>query len=83
MKYKKVKSFEHLDELLAKHVYEFAICRGILRSSKDITKKGDKYAIFNYIDDSEDLLTLEELKEENIGKAIVNGNFYYLSNEDD
>lgn len=38
----------------------------------------DKFWILNEIDGSEDSLTLEELKESNIGRAIQNGFFYLL-----
>lgn len=38
----------------------------------------DKFWVLNEIDDSEIVLTLDELKESNIGKAIQHGSFYSL-----
>lgn len=72
----KVKSIEHLDELLEQGNEEFVIANGIMRSSKHITKDGDTYYIFHLIDSSEEECTAEELMADNIGAAIRNGCFY-------
>ncbi len=83
MNYIKVTSIEHLDELLEKHVSsEFVIRSGVLRSSKNIQKQCDKYIVYHYIDDTEEVVTAEELMADNIGAAIRNGNFYCETTKD-
>ena len=73
----RIKSIEHLDELLAKGNREFVIASGALRSSKYITTNGSgRYYVLHYIDGSEEDLDVEGLEESNIGSAIRNGNFY-------
>lgn len=76
-RYIHVRSLEGLDGMLEKGVTSFCISTGLVRSSKEINKTEDgKFHIFHYIDDSEETLTEEELKESNIGKAMDSGNFY-------
>ena len=72
----KVTSIEQLNGLLEKGECEFVIASGCLRSSKDICKCDDFYSVYNYIDDSTEELTEEQLLESNIGAAMRNGNLY-------
>ena len=74
--YERIYSIEHLISCLDKGYSDFCICNGLLRSSKTIEKKDDKFWILNEIDDSEEMLTLDELKESHIAKAIENNCFY-------
>lgn len=75
-------SIEHLISCIDKGCSDFCISNGLLRSHKTIMKMDDefwildKFWILNELDGSEELLTLEELKESNIGRAIQHGNFY-------
>lgn len=76
---KRVKSIEHLRELIRGGVYRFYICFGILRSSKWIELSGDNFAVFSECDGSWVNYTTEELSTDYypIGKAIINGALYY------
>ena len=81
MKPTKISSIELLDEALDNDIHEFFIALGAGRSSKDIYHGEEEgfYEIYNYIDDTEQVLTKEQLMDEeytNIGKAIKNGCFY-------
>lgn len=73
----KVKDVAHLRELVASGKHRFFIQLNLwLRSSKFITGNGDKFCIFNEVDGSEDVLTEEELMDEdltNVGKAMKYG----------
>lgn len=76
----KVESVQQLKELSIEST-EFFINLGGIRSSKLIRyDEGEKqFYIFNYIDDTDNTLTEEQLmntSETNIGEAITNGNFY-------
>lgn len=79
---KKINSMEELKEILVEgEVIEgFILLNGGIRSSKSICNLGDnRYSIINEVDDSEDILTLEEFNDNtktNIGYAITNGMFY-------
>lgn len=77
--YTKIISIDHLISCLDKGCSDFCISNGLLRSSKTIEKKDDKFWVLNEIDGSENLLTLEELEESNIGKAIQHGSFYLVT----
>ena len=76
----KIESIEDLDNLLEEYeqVDCFISLNGI-KSSKSIWKDDDKYIILNEVDDSEDILTKDELfdaTKTNIGKAITDGKLY-------
>lgn len=81
MAYTKIKSIKELKKLAE---YKVADCfislgGGNIRSSKDITyyPETDIFKVFNHIDDSEQLLTVEGLStNSNIAEAIKNGRFY-------
>lgn len=80
---KKINSLEELKEVLSEEgetVEGFILLKGGIRSSKSMCKIGDdQYSIINEVDDTEDILTLEELNDKsiiNIGYAITNGAFY-------
>lgn len=77
--YTRITSIEHLISFLDKGCSDYCIRNGFLHSSRTIMKMDDKFWILNEIDGSEYSLTLEELKESNIGRAIQNGNFYLHS----
>lgn len=83
--YIKITSIDHLISCLDKGCSDYCICNGLLRSHKTIKKMDnelwilDKFWILNEIDGSEEILTLEELKESNIGKAIQHGSFYLFT----
>lgn len=80
-KYVKVLSLEGLEGMLANGVTSFCISNGLVRSSKEIEKtKGGSYYVYHEIDDSEEILTKDELLKSNIGKAIETGCFYGYSN---
>jgi hypothetical protein len=52
---------------------------GGARSSKDIYKENNIYYVYNYVDDTENSFTEEELFDPSktiIGEAITSGNFY-------
>lgn len=78
----KVNSIEELKEILGDSdtaPQDFCISNGMFRSSKSLMLYGDKVNILNEIDDTEQLLSFEELKDAsitNIGTAITNGTFY-------
>ena len=65
---------------------EFFISMGMVRSSKNIMLiDDDKISIYNEIDDTEDVVSIQDLKDgkvddvTNVGTAIRNGNFYSYS----
>lgn len=83
MDYVKVKSIEHLKEILdmSEEGEEFviALCGG-LNSSKRMSWDGKKFWILNYIDDTEQELTPKQLmgsKHSNIAEAITKGAFWH------
>ena len=80
MDYIKIKSIKDLDNAIAKGIHDYIIQIGILRSSKDIRKTKDGfYQIYNYIDDAEQILSKEQLMDDNytnIGRAMKSGSFY-------
>ena len=72
---KKVKSLGHLKDILNDGgMRDFFIQLNFgLRSSKSISYDGEKFWVFNYIDDTEQVLTDEQIMDDdytNIGKAI-------------
>ena len=73
---KVVESIQDLREILNSGKYEYYIllAGGVVRSSKDLEMLNDgRFKIFNYVDDSEQVLTEKELyTQSNIGKAIDN-----------
>lgn len=77
----KVESVAHLREMVqaGHHDYFIALNFG-MRSSKTVDVDEDgKFYIVNEIDDTEDVLTEEDLMDErmtNVGKAIILGAFY-------
>ncbi len=78
-----IKNIKDLDKLLEtseNHSLEcFVALNGGARSSKDIYKENNIYYVYNYIDDTEDSFTEEELFDPSktiIGEAINSGNFY-------
>lgn len=79
----KVNSIEHLKEILSNgESQEFVIKLNLcLRSRKHISFDGEKFYVFNYIDDSEQELTEAQIMDENytnIGNAITRGSFYLM-----
>ena len=87
MKYEKVTSIEHLKELTKDRAEEFVLQLNFgLRSTKRIEwiEEEQKFWVLNYIDDSEQMLTEEQMKdhrETNIGKAIEMGAFWWEREE--
>lgn len=84
MNYIKVKSIEHLKELLDNNESEFVVAGGVFRSSKYITADEDGIFMLHYVDDSEERLTWEQVEAEDsylLGK-INNGNLYCETNKD-
>lgn len=81
--YKKVKTIEHLKELIKQGKREYSIVlNGGIKSSKYIGygQKQKRFYIFNYVDDSEQVLTEKQImnpKITNIGKAIKLGALIY------
>lgn len=79
---KQVKSVNQLKTILADGETKdfFILLNGGLRSSKTISFDGDNiFYVLNEIDDTEQVLTEQELMDSditNIGKAINNGAFY-------
>ena len=81
MKYIKIQNLEHFNNTLTEEEPQdyFIMINSSIRSSKSIFKDGDKYNILNEIDDSEDLLTEEELFDTNIthiGSCLISGNLF-------
>lgn len=84
MNYIKVKSVEHLKELLNNNESEFVVALGMCRSSKYITADGDGIFMLHYVDGSEEYLTWEQVEESDsylLGK-INNGTLYCETNKD-
>lgn len=79
-KFHKINSLEHLKELATDNpIGVFIQLNYGLRSSKSVeyNSKDDTWEVYNYIDDTEDILKTEELEEKtNIIKAINNGALY-------
>lgn len=79
MKRIKVKSVDHLRELIEQGIHSFVALYGILRCSRYITLDSEgNFMVFSDVDGSEVPYTAEELSTDYypIGKAIINGNFY-------
>lgn len=82
MEYVKVKNLDHLKEILSRdESQDFVISNGFLRSSKLMSYDGvNTFWVLNYIDDSEQQLTEEQLFDfdyTNIGQAITNGCLFW------
>ena len=78
-----IKNIKDLDKLLEtseNHSLEcFVALNGGARSSKDVYKENNIYYVYNYVDDTENSFTEEELFDSSktiIGDAITSGNFY-------
>lgn len=81
MSYRQISNIEQLDKLIEEHgVVECFVSLGgggVLRSSKVIQKiNQDTYNVLNEIDDTEEDLTLDELKSSIIWEAMTIGSFY-------
>ena len=76
MKTLKVKSLDHLKELCLNKQASFHIDLGMVRSSKDIYYNGKSFEIMHNVDGSDEILTDDEMKDTNIYRAIMAGNFY-------
>ena len=75
----KVKSVDHLRELVQSGIHSFVAVYGCLRCSRYIGLDSDgNFYVFSEVDGSEVPYTAEELSTDYypIGKAIINGNFY-------
>lgn len=83
MNYIKVKSVEHLKELLNNNESEFVVAFGICRSSKYITADEDGIFMLHYADDSEECLTWEQVEAEDsyLLEKINNGTLYCETNK--
>ena len=81
MEERRVKSVEHLRELIGVGIYRYFICFGILRSSKwiELNRESGEFEVFNECDGSWVNYTAEELSTDYypIGKAIIKGALYY------
>ena len=85
-KWVKVTSVKQLGELVDRGCYDYTIQLNYgCRSSKFINRAdGNKFYVFNMIDDSEHYLTAEELEDEqvtNIGAAMKKGAFFTYLDE--
>lgn len=79
--YTKINSIAELKKAIENDHFEFFIVvGGFARSSKNIQMTEDnKFSIINEIDDTEQILTEEEIEKSeltNIGKAMKLGSFY-------
>ena len=71
-----VKDIAHLRELISKGLNRYFIKLNFgLRSSKWLEMNGDNFYVFHEIDGSDEVLTEQELIDENIGNAIEHGAF--------
>ena len=83
----RINSLEELDKYLDNNLGDpidcFIAFKGSVKSSKSICKIEDgKYSILNEIDDTEDILTSQEIFDEeltHIGKAMKLNSFYTYS----
>ena len=74
----KVNSINHLRQLIDSGVNDFFISNGIFKSSKYISKGNRKeFFVCHLIDDYDEELFEEELKNTSVGRSINNGTFYY------
>lgn len=89
MDYEKITSKEDLDNRIKSYQKKYGcplecfLATRVGRSSKtiQINMYGD-YAVYNEIDDSEEIIPHAELMDSNIGKAIAAGRFYqYIWND--
>ena len=84
MKYTKIKSVDHLKEVLSKDEEgkDFILQLNFgLRSSKRMTWDGEKFWILHYIDDTQEELTPKQLmKHTNIYEGIKKGAFWLEEN---
>lgn len=84
MNYRKINNLDELKQACMDHYASFVLQLNFgLRSSKDIeyNSEKDSFSVYNYIDDSEQVLTPEEIMDNkitNIGKGISYGAFYLV-----
>lgn len=82
MKYRKINNIDELKQACYDHSASFVMQLNFgLRSSKDIEYNpgNKKFSVLNYIDDSEQTLSEDEIMDDNItniGKAIRHGSFF-------
>ena len=79
---RKIESLEELDALLLKEgaIECFIQLNHGLKSSKYINKNGDNYYIYNYADDTEDIVDKTSIFDKNItnvGDAMNKGALFY------
>lgn len=84
MNYRKINSLDELKQACMDHYADFVLQLNFgLRSSKEIeyNSEKDSFSIYNYVDDSEQVLTPKEIMDDkitNIGKGISYGAFYLV-----
>jgi hypothetical protein len=72
-----VKSITHLRELISNGMNRYFIRLNFgVKSSKWIEMTGNDFYVFHEIDGSDEVLTEQELADENIGRAIENKALY-------
>lgn len=87
MNYRKINSLDELKQACMDHHADFVLQLNFgLRSSKEIeyNSEKDSFSIYNYVDDSEQVLTPKEILDDkitNIGKGISYGAFYVVEYE--
>lgn len=87
MKNRKISNIEELKQACMNHRADFILQLNFgLRSSKEIeyNSEKDSFSVYNYIDDSEQVLTPKEIMDDkitNIGKGISYGAFYLVEYE--
>lgn len=83
MNYIKVKSIEHLKELLDNNEREFVVALGVFRSSKHISADDERVWIWHYCDDDEECLTWEQVEaaDSYLLEKINNGQLYCETNK--
>lgn len=83
MNYIKVKSIEHLKELLDNGEREFVVALGAFRSSKFISPDEDGVYMLHYCSDEEECLTWEQVEAEDsyLLEKINNGQLYCETNK--
>jgi len=75
---KQIKTIEEIKALCSEGPQDFVILVGKgFRSSKQIQMLDGKFIVFNYIDDSEQEFTKEELNQTNISQAMKAGRFFH------
>lgn len=69
-----------INQLKQENMQDCFIHLGIARSSKEIyyCSKTNTFEVWHSIDDTYIEMTSDEIMADNIGKAIINGNFYRI-----